>query len=194
MSMSAPAYPITVEVDDAAPQGRLGVFFRILLVIPHLIVLVLLGVVTSLITFVAWFTILLTGGYPEGMMNFVINVSHWSTRVSGYMFLLTGTYPPFAMGPDDSYPVRLIAQGETEGRNRLTTFFRIFMLIPQVIVLYFVQIALEVVGLIAWFAALFTGRVPGGLHSFLAGGLRWQTRVNLYGSLITDKYPPFGLN
>ena len=194
MSMSAPAYPITVEADDAAPQSRLGVFFRILLVIPHVIVLALLGLVTGLITFVAWFTILFTGGYPEGMMNFVINVSHWSTRVSGYMYLLTGKYPPFAMGPDDSYPVRLIAQGETEGRNRLTTFFRIFMLIPQVIVLYFVQIALEVVGLIAWFAALFTGRVPDGLHSFLTGGLRWQTRVNLYASLITDKYPPFGLN
>ena len=38
------------------------------------------------------------------------------------------------------------------------------------------MIAAYVVLLIAWFAALFTGRVPAGMHGFLAGYLRYSTR------------------
>ena len=111
-----------------------------------------------------------------------------------YIYLTTGVYPPFAMGPLDSYPARLSGSGETEARNRLTVFFRIFMIIPHIIVLYLVSIAASVVLLIAWFVALFTGSVPVGLHNFLVGTVRWSTRVNLYASLLTDQYPPFSLN
>jgi len=194
MSMSAPAYPIGFEADGPAKQSRLTVFFRILMVIPHAIILVLLGLVCSVITVVAWLVILFTGKYPAGMMEFVINVQHWTARFTGYAWLLTGTYPPFAMGPDANYPVRLSVEGQTEGRNRVTVFFRYFMIIPHLIVLYFLYIAAEVVLLICWVAALFTGMVPAGLHTFLTGVLRWQTRVQLYQLLITDQYPPFSLS
>ena len=56
--------------------------------------------------------------------------------------------------------------------------FRIFMVIPQYIVLYFVGIAAGVLLLIAWFIVLFTGRWPEGMRRFF---------------LITDVYPPFSL-
>lgn len=194
MSMSAPAYPIGLEIDDPAKQSRLTVFFRLLMVIPHAIILIVLGLVSSLITFVAWLVILFTGKYPAGMMDFVINVQHWSARFAGYAWLLTGVYPPFAMGPNDSYPIRLSVQGQLEGRNRLTVFFRYFMAIPHLIILYFLFLAAEVVLLISWVAALFTGSVPAGLHTFLGGILRWQTRLTLYQLLITDQYPPFSLS
>lgn len=194
MSMSAPAYPNSLDVDPPTSQSRLTVFFRFLMVIPHAIVLVLLGLACSVITVVAWLVILITGKYPAGMMEFVINVQHWSARFTGYAWLLTGTYPPFAMGPLETYPIRLIVQGQVEGRNRLTVFFRYLMLIPHLFVLYFLYLAAEVILLISWFAALFTGSVPAGLHSFLAGVLRWQTRVQLYQLLLTDQYPPFSLS
>jgi hypothetical protein len=50
-----------------------------------------------------------------------------------------------------------------------------------------------VVLVICWFAALFLGRLPDGLAGFLAGYLRWSTRVYAYLFLLTDKYPPFEL-
>lgn len=190
----APAYPFTLDVDPAAPQSRLTVFFRIIMVIPHAIIVALLGVVATLITLAAWFIILFTGSYPAGMSSFVVSVFHWSARMNGYMYLLTGAYPPFSMGPDTSYPVRFAGEAQAEGRNRMTVFFRVFMIIPHYIVLYFLQIAAQVVLLIAWFAALFTGSVPAGMHNFVAGFLRWQTRYYAYAALLTDEYPPFSLN
>jgi hypothetical protein len=181
-------------VDDPAPQSRLTVFFRMIMAIPHAIILEFLLAAVGVVTFIAWFAILFTGKYPEGLQTFVINALHWQTRYSGYTYLLTGTYPPFAMGADMKYPVRLLAEGQVEGRNQLTVFFRYFMLIPHIIVLYFVGLAAAVVILISWLAALFTGSVPAGLHNFLAGVLRWGTRVGAYALLLTDQYPPFSLS
>ena len=194
MSMSAPAYPIGLEVDDAAPQSRLTVFFRILMAIPHAIILEFILAAVFIVSVLAWFAILFTGKYPAGLMNFVVSALHWQTRYTGYLWLLTGKYPPFAMGEDKAYPIRLLAEGQIDGRNRVTVFFRYFMLIPHIIVLYLLGIAGAVVILISWVAALFTGTVPAGMHNFLAGILRWQTRVGAYAYLVTDQYPPFSLS
>jgi uncharacterized protein DUF4389 len=90
-----------------------------------------------------------------------------------------------------SYPVRLVGGDDLE-RSRLTVFFRIFLLIPHAIVLWFYGIAAVVVAVIAWFAALFTGRVPDGMHSFIAGYLRYYIRVAAYGTILADPFPPFG--
>ena len=49
------------------------------------------------------------------------------------------------------------------------------------------------VALICWFAALFSGRLPGGLAEFQVGYLRWLTRFYAYLFLLTDVYPPFEL-
>lgn len=195
MSISAPpAYPFGLEVDDAAPQSRLTVFFRMLMAIPHFIILYFLNAAVSIVTMIAWFAILFTGKYPAGLMSFSINAQHWQTRAFAYYILLTGAYPPFAMGEDNAYPVRFVGQGQIEGRNRLTVFFRYFMVIPHIIVLMFVFIAAYVILMIAWLVALITGSVPAGLHNFLAGTARWMTRVNAYQNLLTDEYPPFSLN
>ncbi len=78
--------------------------------------------------------------------------------------------------------------------SRLTTFFRIFMIIPHAIVLQFLGIAASVLLLISWFAIVFTGRFPRSLWDFEAYYFRWSTRVNGYSSLLTDKYPPFSGN
>ena len=96
----AGAYPINIEVDGPSSQSRLTVFFRYFMIIPHVIVLYALQLVVSVVSFLAWFAIMFTGSYPAGLQAFAVNVMHWNARVSGYVLLLTGTYPPFAMGPD----------------------------------------------------------------------------------------------
>ena len=72
--------------------------------------------------------------------------------------------------------------------------FRIILAIPQLIVLYFLFIALFFVVVIGWFAALFMGRLPDWAHSFISGVVRWSTRVGAYLLLLTDRYPPFSLD
>jgi hypothetical protein len=90
------------------------------------------------------------------------------------------------------YPVTLEVD-YVEKRSRLTTFFRILMIIPLEIVAIFYVIGLFVVVFLAWFALLFTGRWPLGMYNFTVGVLRFIARFNAYFLLAVDRYPPFGL-
>lgn len=78
-----------------------------------------------------------------------------------------------------------------EKRSRLTTFFRIIMVIPVYVVaiVYGIAAAFTVTG--AWFAVSFTGRYPEGLYNFNAGVVRFYARLMAYVALLTDQYPPF---
>ena len=89
-----------------------------------------------------------------------------------------------------AYPVTLAVEFP-EKLSRLTTFFRLFMLIPQVFVFAFVTIAAEVILILSWFAILFTGRYPEPFLNFITWWLRWYARLTGYSYLLTDKYPPF---
>lgn len=88
------------------------------------------------------------------------------------------------------HPIRLVVTDDLR-RSRLTVFFRLLLVIPHFIWLYIWSIAALIVWIIAWFAALFTKRVPQGLHNFLAGYLRYQVHVFAYLSLVANPYPAF---
>ena len=61
------------------------------------------------------------------------------------------------------YPISYEADRALEGRNRLTTFFRYIVAIPWLIVAALYGFVAEIVAaVIAWFAIVFTGQVPGG--------------------------------
>ncbi len=64
-------------------------------------------------------------------------------------------------------------------------------MIPQVIWLSIWGIAVYIAVVIAWFAALILGRVPDGLHGFLARYLRAPTHLTAYMFLLADPWPPF---
>ena len=91
-------YPTSFDIVD--PEGRrdrLTVAFRLILVIPHLLILVFLFIAWGMTTILAWFTILFTGAYPRGMYEFSVGVMRWILRVEAYMMLLVDDYPPFSL-------------------------------------------------------------------------------------------------
>ena len=88
------------------------------------------------------------------------------------------------------YPVTLTVE-YPEKLSRLTTFFRLFMLIPQVFVFVFVSIAAWFIMFLSWWAILFTARYPDVFFNFITWWLRWGARLGGYIYLLTDKYPPF---
>jgi hypothetical protein len=88
------------------------------------------------------------------------------------------------------HPVRLIATDDLV-RSRVTVFFRYFLAIPHLIVLELWGIVTVFAVLFAWLAALATGRVPDGLHSFIASYLNYTTHVYSYLLLIANPYPSF---
>jgi len=91
-------YPASLEiVDPAGPRDRLTVAVRILLLIPHAIVLFVLGTIWLITSFLAWLLILITGDYPAGLYDFGVGVLRWLLRVEAYLLLMIDDYPPFSL-------------------------------------------------------------------------------------------------
>ena len=101
-------YPSTVEAqsvhleidypDVGRDLNRWLPLVKWLLAIPHYVVLFFLLIAAIFAVIVAWFAILATGRYPQGLFDFVVGVGRWSLRVSAYAFLLvTDHYPPFSL-------------------------------------------------------------------------------------------------
>ncbi len=78
-----------------------------------------------------------------------------------------------------------------EERNRLTTFFRLIVAIPWLIIGVVYGIVASVAAFLAWFALLFTKRFPDSLYRFIAGYIRFTARAGGFVLLATDEYPAF---
>jgi Domain of unknown function (DUF4389) len=101
----------------------------------------------------------------------------------------SGAPVPFA-GPS---AVELIAAGPANQR-RLTVAFRLILVIPHILALFFLGVAGAVVVFLGWWAALCTGRLPAFAVGYLSGLARWSARASGYTYLLTDVYPPFTLD
>jgi len=99
-------YPSTdeqqaVRLDFPYPDAKEGLnrwlpIVKWLLAIPHYIVLFFLWIAAIVSIVIAWFAILFTGQYPQGLFTFVEGVIRWTNRVVGYaVILVTDEYPPF---------------------------------------------------------------------------------------------------
>jgi hypothetical protein len=91
-------YPASIEiVDPTAPRDRATVALRLLLAIPHLIVLFFVLIAWMLITIAGWFIIMFTGTFPEGLHQFGVGAMQWQLRVEAYLYLMVDEYPPFSL-------------------------------------------------------------------------------------------------
>lgn len=90
-------YPARLEVVLPVGRDRTSVMFRLLLIIPHAIVLCVLVLAWFVVTVAAWVTILFTGRYPGGMQPFALGVFRWLVRFEAYALLLVDEYPPFSL-------------------------------------------------------------------------------------------------
>ena len=88
------------------------------------------------------------------------------------------------------HPVHLEVSGDLR-RSRLTSFFRPILAIPHLIWLSIWGIAAVFAVIANWFATLFAGRSPEGLHRFLAHYLAYATKVFAYLHLLAEPFPPF---
>jgi hypothetical protein len=91
------SYPARLRIAEPQERDRLTVFFRLLLALPHLVLLGLIGVLWSFTTAVAWVLILVTGRYPETLYGFALGALAWTARVEAYVLLLRDEYPPFTL-------------------------------------------------------------------------------------------------
>lgn len=193
---TGPGYPATYDLD--APEGVANwrPLVQWILAIPHLIVSGALGYLAGAVALVSAFTVLFTRSIPEGLFNLQVMVMRYRARVSAYAAFLHDRYPKFefelvAADPGGD-PVRL-AVSRPETWNRWLPLVKWLLAVPHYVVLAVLGIASFVIGIVAFFAVLFTGRYPLGLRGFIVGVNRYATRVTAYVLLLRDEYPPFSL-
>ena len=77
-------------------------------------------------------------------------------------------------------------------RSRATVFFRLVLVIPAWITLWFWTLGAVIIVVGAWFVMLVKGRCSSGMHEFLAAYTRYATQVSAYLHLTANPWPGFG--
>ncbi len=215
-------YPVALDVTpQLTDRNRLTVLVRFILAIPHLILVGgpwwvasslaiffspfrdndrlnfggsggLIGVAAGIVAIITWFVIVFTRSHPRSLWDFGRFYLRWRVNAVAYVSLLRDEYPPFGASAD--YPVQYEVSYPEEKRDWLSVFLRILYVIPHGIVLIFLELAWGVVTVIAWVAILITGSYPQPLYDFSVGVFRWSMRVETYGLLMRDEYPPFSFD
>src|SRR6516165_12305140 len=154
--------PVLVAFAGSAPQSRLTVLIRLLMAIPHFVVLWALAIAAYVVVIIGWFGALFTGRLPSFAADYLAGFVRWQTRVFGYVILLTDVYPPFTLD-DADYPIRVAVR---PGRlNRLAVLFRFILLIPAMVVQAVVTFGAYTIGLfVTWLIMLISGRMPDALY------------------------------
>ncbi len=73
--------------------------YKWLLALPHYLVLVGLAIAACVGIVAGFFTVLVTGEYPERIRDFLVNAYRYALRVEAYVGFLTDRYPPFSLAP-----------------------------------------------------------------------------------------------
>lgn len=184
------AYPVTLDVDYPERQSRWKTLLRLFLVIPVLVFALIVNYAQGAMIWAIWIAVLFRGRIPRWMFDFDVALINWQVRAFSYCLLLTDTYPPF----EGDYPVRF----DVEYPERLSRWklliWKYTTALPHMVVLTFLWVGACFAVAFGWFAILFTGRFPKGLHGYVAGVVRWSMRVQAYVFSLTDEYPPFSLS
>jgi hypothetical protein len=207
--------PIRIVVTDDLERSRVTVFFRILLAIPHLIVVGLWGVAACAVSVIVWLALLFEGRAPKSLQSFVTGYLRYSVQVGAYVHLAAAPFPRF--GGADGYPVDLeIEPARTQSRGRVAA--RLFLALP----LFLLTTALgggaffgnvswatrqnglgstgwstgvsmggvaATAAFLGWFAAVARARMPRGLRDLIVYAIAYTAQVTGFFLLVTDRYP-----
>ena len=183
-----PVHPVRVVGDaDDLRLSRVTVFFRLPLVIPHVVWLVLWGIAAILAVIANWFVTLFRGKPATGLHRFVARYVRYQLHLSAFAYLVANPFPGFDGSPG-RYPLDLELP-EPSRQNRWKTGFRLFLAVPAFLVNSALGYGLIVTAFLTWFVGLTRAAAPWGLRNFAAYALRYQAQANAYFFLLTDVYP-----
>jgi hypothetical protein len=213
-------YPIDLRLPGPGPQNRWKTLFRIVLVLPALLVTGVLlgggsysasrtrgggqasssgtGGLATAIAVLGWFASLVRGTMPKGLRDAGAYSIGYGAQTLAFLLFVTDRYPyadPTAMldgvEPPPEHVVHLAADPEDLRRSRLTVFFRLLLAIPHVIWLALWAIAVFFTVIVQWFITLFGGTPAAGLHRFLSKFVRQALHVYAYITLTANPFPGF---
>ena len=190
--------PLTLSVDTPESLERWRPLVQWVLAIPQFVVTGALSYAAGALGFISFFAILFTRQIPDGVYRAQVMILRYNLRVTTYGMFLHAGYPPFEFNPvaedPGGSPAVLSFVDPPEQMSRFLPLIKWLLIIPHVVVLFVLLIGAFFAWIGAFFAVLFTGKYPEGIQRYMVGVLRWSFRINAYGYLLTDEYPPFSLD
>jgi hypothetical protein len=204
------SYPVRFSVDYPDRMlNKLTTLLRLFIAIPILIVLGSVAGATwqwtsgeqaaggaagvaGLVCFAPLLMIVFRQKYPRWWFDWNLELLRFLNRVGVYLALMDDHYP--STDTQQAVHLELPYPDVQHDLNRWLPLVKWFLAIPHYIALLFLDLAMVVLVIVAWFAILFTGIYPYWIFQFVEGVLRWHNRVLGYAFvLVTDQYPPFRL-
>ena len=209
-------HPIRVVVADYLQRSCLTVFFRLLLLIPHVIWILLRSIAQFFAAVANWVVVLVTGKPSHDLHRFLSAFVRYSTHVYAYALLAANPYPGFTGAP--GYPIDVEVDLPAR-QGRLGAAFRLFLALPPLVLTSVVVGTASwnatgegggfdpssgeaagfsgaglamVVACLGWFVCLARGRMPQGFRDLEAYSLRYAAQTYGYLFLLTDRYPNSG--
>jgi hypothetical protein len=208
-----PGYPVDLEIDPPAEQGRWGGGFRLLLALPACLLALTLGGgagsgssggggfgfyagMTATAAFLAWFVCVVQARAPRGVRDLVTYCLNYSAQTLGYVLLVTDRYPssdPTLVEPPAELPEHPVRSVVTDplARSRLTVLFRLLLALPHIVWLVLWSLVALLLSIVAWFVTLAIGRLPRPFHRFLAAWVRYTAHVSAFLYVVGGPFPGF---
>jgi hypothetical protein len=204
---------IRVTHTDDGARSRPAVFFRIILVIPHLIWLALWSIGAIVVAPVHWLIALVRGGPAHWAHAFYTSYVRYALHVYSYWFLAAGRYPGFLGEPGYVVEADVPPPGT---QRRWTIALRFFIAIPALILASALSngggggggggggsggnedaasAAFSFGGLgvaiafVAWFASLWLARTPQGLRDAQVYCQGYAAQAFGYLLILNERYP-----
>jgi Domain of unknown function (DUF4389) len=199
---------IEVGHSDDGARNRATVFFRFILVIPHLIWLLIWGIGIVVVLPVHWVGALILGRSAGWAHSFYASYVRYALHVYSYWYLAAERYPGFIGEPGYVVDAEIPAP---EPQRRWTIALRLFLAIPPLVLAAALtsgfggggsssssgdetaaslNIGLGfIIAFLTWFAALALGRAPQGLRDAQVYCMGYAAQAYGYFFLLTERHP-----
>lgn len=89
--------PIRLDLPVELPQPPKSAALNVFKAIPHYVVMAFFALAAAVVAVAAWFAVLFTGRWPEGMRDFLVRVSNYYYRIWTYVTMVQLDYPRFGL-------------------------------------------------------------------------------------------------
>ncbi len=208
-------YPVDLTIAPSARQSRWSVLFRLVLLLPALLLFFALvgnsfsgnfsssrwsltsdlGLLAA-VSLLGWFAIMARREMPHGLRDAAAYALSYGAQFWAYALVLTDRYPdsdPMAAVPNvpaRNDPIHVELDDELR-RSRLTVLFRFPLAVPHIVWLLLWSVLAWIAAIVNWLATLIAGRSPAWLHRFLGAYLRYQLHVYSFLYVIANPFPGF---
>jgi hypothetical protein len=177
---------VRVEADEPLRRRRFVVLLRVVLVIPHYIVLSIWTMLVVPAVAIAWLALLIEGRLPSFLHRFLGAFLRYQGQVTAWFDLLSTRYPDPLHTDDHPFRIEL---PERRRQPRVVTLFRLPLALPPIVLASAFNVVLSIAAVAAWFVALALGRTTAGLQELGTFCLRYQLETQAYVTLLTSTYP-----